>query len=217
MEQRPRVVLLSLDLKDWFDEMYMPHLNKLMANARVQRVKTAKSAIELLSDECPPQAVLVTDSALAEDDKGKVYDALLAYVRQGGTAVFMGHFPSFIRPDNMQKLFARAGLPWKAASYHRTTFALNKETVGTALAARLPATYNQKAVSVGNVRSEEAWYRSTEDSVIESRVFSPDPAFEPTAAPVAVGKVENGRLGYIGDVNAEDEMGDVMLAMCGLL
>lgn len=28
--------------------------------------------------------------------------------------------------------------------------------------------------------------------------------------------VENGKLGYIGDVNAEEELDTVILAMCGL-
>ncbi|AEO58165.1 hypothetical protein MYCTH_2305342 [Thermothelomyces thermophilus ATCC 42464] len=216
MEQ-PRVLLLSLNLESWFDEMYKPHLDKLTARARVHRVKTATAAIRSLSGGPAPHAVLVTDSALAKDAHGQVYDALLAYVRQGGTAVFMAHFPSFIIPGDMQGFFARAGLPWKSGSYHRTTFTLNNEAVGAALAARLPPAYSQKALSVGNVRPGEAWYRSTEGSRIESRVFAPDSAFEPTEAPVAVGKVGNGRLGYIGDVNVEDETGDVVLAMCGLL
>lgn len=39
---------------------------------------------------------------------------------------------------------------------------------------------------------------------------------ETDESPVACASVGQGKLGYLGDVNAERESGDVILAMCGL-
>jgi hypothetical protein len=42
-------------------------------------------------------------------------------------------------------------------------------------------------------------------------------ANEARQAPVALSKVGEGRLGYVGDVNAEEGSVTVVLALCGLL
>ncbi|AEO64182.1 ec13d0af-0fdd-4131-8eec-aabb123d2c42 [Thermothielavioides terrestris] len=230
MEQ-PRVLLISLNLESWFDEMYKPHLDKLRAKARIQRAKTARTALRELSSSSssssssstehpPPAAVLITDAALADPAAGEhaaVLDAVLQYVRRGGTAVCLAHFPSFVAPPDMQPFFRRAGLPWEAGAYERTTFALNRAAVGASLADRLPARYSMKALAVANVAPEQAWYCTDEQSVLESLVWGPEPVRRPGQAPVAVGRVGEGRLAYVGDVNVEEGTGEVILALCGLL
>jgi hypothetical protein len=154
---------------------------------------------------------------VAKQQHTEVYEALLGYIRRGGTAILMAGFANFTPYPAMRAFFEHAGLPWRVGCYLRTTFALNREAVGPALAAALPARYSQKAVFVKDVGSEEAWYRTDEHSVLESLVWAPEPVDCPGEAPVAVGKVEDGRLAYIGDVNVEDGTGDVILALCGLL
>ncbi|KAJ4303992.1 hypothetical protein N0V88_001596 [Collariella sp. IMI 366227] len=162
---RPRVLLLSLHLESWFDDMYAFHLAKLRAAADVQRAETPNAAIQqLLSSDPPPCAVLVTDAALAspagDDDVvnpayAPVHDALLQYVRsRGGTAVFMGHFPSFVAPPDVPGFFARAGLPWDVASYQRENFELNPAAVKGRVGAvvrggcEVAGGYSQKALTV---------------------------------------------------------------------
>jgi hypothetical protein len=216
--EQPRVLLLSIHHDAWFYESYHPHLDKLAAKARLLHARDARSAMHLLSEAAPPPAaVLVTDSAVAGQQHTEVCDALLGYIRRGGTAILMAGFPNCTPYPAMRAFFELAGLPWSVGCYLRSTLALNREAVGPALAAKLPARYSQKAVFVRDVGSGEAWYRTDEQSVMESLVWAAEPIDCPGEAPVAVEKVGDGRLAYIGDVNAEDGTGEVILALCGLL
>jgi len=49
----------------------------------------------------------------------------------------------------------------------------------------------------------------------QSNVFSASPV-DQAQTPVAFTKIGDGSLGYIGDVNAEEESDNVVLAMCGI-
>ncbi|KAI4865392.1 hypothetical protein F4820DRAFT_420307 [Hypoxylon rubiginosum] len=213
---KPRILLVSLNLASFFDGMYGSLLSQLSSKANVQRVKKAESAIRLLSEDPRPAAVLITDEALTLKENARVWEAVLQYVRQGGTSVAMGHFSSFVKPNKMKPFFSKAGLPWESAAYHRTTVVLNREAVGDSLAAHLPPKYSQKALFIKNVVPADAWYVTDEDSVIESHVFAPTGAHVVGESPVVLARVENGKLGYMGDVNAEAGSTDVVLAMCGL-
>ncbi|KAF3764088.1 hypothetical protein M406DRAFT_339791 [Cryphonectria parasitica EP155] len=223
MATKPRVLLISLDLQPFFDDQYSALIDALCNRATIQRAKTADPAIRKLSEDesAPLVAVLITDAVLAnKKNTGKrVWDAVLAYVRRGGTAVVMGHFSSFVKPLNVKPFFEQAGLPWEAGVYHRTTTSLNRTVVAEMLTAvgKLPQSYSQKALAVKNVAPEHVWYASSPDSVIESAVFAPDNAHTPGQAAVALANVGEGRLGYLGDVNAEAESNAVVLAMCGFL
>ena len=211
-----RVLLVSLKLEPYFDEEYKPLLDELALKSRLQRVKSATSAIRLLSEKPAPTAVLVTDQALTERENAGVWETALQYIRQGGTLVAMGHFPTFTPPFDLKPFFAKAGLPWEAGSYHRTTLSLNRAVVKGGMASKLPSDYNQKALAVKNVAPGDMWYRTTPDSVTESRVFPPTSVHNLYESPTTLAKVGNGKLGYVGDVNAGEESNLVILAMCGI-
>lgn len=91
---------------------------------------------------------------------------------------------------------------------------VNPAAMGRALAARLPASYSQKALTLKNVRRTHAWYRPGEGAVVESLVLPPV-TVNPDETAVACARVGRGKLGYMGDVNAEKESDDVILAMIG--
>lgn len=212
---KPRVVLISLNYESFFDELYHDLLTELGSKADLQHAKTAESTVRLLSEQPHPSATLITDEALTNNENTDVWEAVLKYVRQGGTSVVMGHFSSSVKPARIKPFFAKAGLQWEAGSYHRTTLVLNQEAVGSSLAAVLPAKYSQKAVFVKNVADTDAWYHSDENSVNESQVFGPTSANIVGETPVVLTHVGAGKLGYIGDVNAEKGSDAVILAMCG--
>ncbi|KAF9279100.1 hypothetical protein BGZ68_008139 [Mortierella alpina] len=212
-----RVLAISLHNQPWFGEMYAPLLTALKSNAEFQQAKDSTTATRLLSQLPKPVAVLITDEALTLPSNSAVWDAVLEYVRNGGTAVVMGLFPSFVEPDRIKPFFARAGLPWAAGSYNRTTLALNRAVVGEASVSKLPQSYSQKAVFVKNVESEHMWYQTDSSSVVQSKVFAPTSAHKPGETAVAMATVGSGKLGYVGDVNAEDGSTAVVLAMCGFL
>jgi hypothetical protein len=196
--------------------MYKPLLDELALKSHLQRVKSAASAIRLLSGKPAPTAVLVTDHALTEPENASVWETALQYVRQGGTLVAMGHFPSFTPPLDIKAFFAKAGLPWEAGSYDTTTLSLNRAVVKGRAASKLPRKYSQKALAVKNVAPGDVWYHTTSDSVMKSKVFPPTSVHSLNESPAALAKVGNGKLGYVGDVNAEEESNLVILAMCGI-
>ncbi|CAK7227990.1 hypothetical protein SCUCBS95973_006731 [Sporothrix curviconia] len=157
---RPRILMISLDYRPFFDELYAPLLTELGSKASLQRVKKAQPAIRLLAEQPQLSVVLITDEALTVTANARVWEAVLQYVRQGGTAVIMGHFPTYVKPLSVKPFFAKAGLPWESGSYHRTTLVLNRDAVTNDLATKLPPQYSQKAVHVKNVASADAWRQS---------------------------------------------------------
>ncbi|KAM4066135.1 triacylglycerol lipase [Hirsutella rhossiliensis] len=204
MASRKQVLLISLHNLPWFDEMYDALLAAVRSKADLERAEDATSALRLLTQQPPPSAVIVTDEALTFAKNTRIWDATIEYVRQGGTAVVMGLFPSFVQPDKINPFFSRAGLDWEVASYRRTTTVLNRAAVDTALAAKLPPSYSQKAVSVRNFAPTEAWYQPSEDSCVTGE------------SAVVLARLGSGKLGYVGDVNAEKGSDAAILAMCGL-
>ncbi|KAE8414615.1 hypothetical protein BDV36DRAFT_286028 [Aspergillus pseudocaelatus] len=197
--------------------MYAPLITALRSKAEFQRAETTTSAIQFLAQHPEPSVILITDEALTLPKNKAVWEAVLEYVRRGGTAVIMGHFPSFVRPNSLKPFFSQAGLNWETGPYHRTTLAINQTAVGVANAQKLPQRYSQKAVFVKNVVPGDMWYKTDDDSVVESLVFSPTSVNTAGETPVALANVGTGKLGYVGDVNAEEGSNAVILAMCGLL
>ncbi|GKT94474.1 triacylglycerol lipase [Colletotrichum tofieldiae] len=128
----------------------------------------------------------------------------------------MGHFSSFVKPDNIGPFFAKAGLDWESGDYHRTTVTLNPQTAGSA-AVRLPTQHSQKAVFPKGVHPTAVLYGPSETSVTESHVFPTEKIRDLTQAAISFAQVSNGKIGYVGDVNVEEGTDDAILAMCGLL
>jgi hypothetical protein len=91
-------------------------------------------------------------------------------------------------------------------------FHLNEAAEGIT-ASELPSEYSQKAVHLTNVNNEAAWYLPTDDSFVESIVPIPGRAVIPSETPIAFSKLGEGRIGYIGGVNAEEGSSKVVLAM----
>ncbi|KZL85752.1 triacylglycerol lipase [Colletotrichum incanum] len=212
---KPCIVAISLKYESFFDEIYADLLTRLRQKADIQWGKQSSSALSLIQQSPPPTAVLITDAALTEESP-RVWDAIIAYVGQGGTAIAMGHFSSFVKPNKIRPFFAKAGLAWESGDYHRTTVALHAHIAGSA-AERLPTQYSQKAQFLKGVHPHAILYGPNESSVTESRVFPTEKVTDLTQAAVCFAQVRNGKMGYVGDVNAEEETNDVILAMCGLL
>lgn len=124
----------------------------------------------------------------------------------------MGHFSRLVKPLLMNPFFAEAGLWWEAGAYRRVALTLKQSVVGRDLAIKLPSQYAPKALSVRNVAHADTWYHTDENSVVEDLALS-----DMGETPVAFAQVGSGRLGYVGDVNAEEGSDAIIIAMCGLL
>lgn len=132
--------------------------------------------------------------------------------------MLMGYFIYLIPLDHIEPFFATAGLPWEPGTGIETTVAVNEGAVGPALAARLPRRYSLLAGFLKGVAPYDVWYRTDEHSVNESsRVSPPARVYLEGETPVALTRIGNGKLGYIGDIDWEDASSYVVCAMCGLL
>ena len=150
---------------------------------------------------------------------------LANFIREGGgTAIFALVFPSNMPMPEFDSLFAKLGLSgWKHGSYHRTTHMLRTisappdSPLGEMLnrgGNHLARAYSMKALHIARPGEFEAIYSPTRESRIESLVFKIEDLKE---APIAFAKVGRGWVGYVGDVNNEDESRAVILAMLDLL
>ncbi|KAM3428125.1 hypothetical protein MY4824_008999 [Beauveria thailandica] len=213
------VLAISIKNQPWFDEMFAPLLTGIKSKTEFQQTEDATSALRLLSQRPPPSTVLITDQALTLPENAAVWTAVLNYVAGGGTVIIMGFFPCFVLPDDIKPFFTRAGLPWARGTYQRTTMTVNKAAAAAAGVniQKLPQSYSQKAVYVSNVSDEDMLYKTDGNSVLESLVFAPESAHVPGETAVALSRVGAGRIGYVGDVNAEAGSHVVVLAICGLL
>ncbi|KAK7219145.1 hypothetical protein V2G26_007148 [Clonostachys chloroleuca] len=142
----PRIVAISLQHLSFFDDNFAVLFTDLSRQADIQWGKEPAAALDLLQQSPAPSAVLITDAALTQRSSDtRVWEAILSYVRQGGTAIAMGHFSSFAKPNDIESFFAKAGLTWQVGAYHRTDVALNCE-LATTLAPDLSARYSLKAL-----------------------------------------------------------------------
>jgi hypothetical protein len=106
----------------------------------------------------------------------------------------MGLFSNFVRPNDIGPFFAKAGLQWSVGNYHHVNVSFNSD----ALEATLPVAYSLKAQFLRGVDASAILY-----------------GFDGEAA-IAFGQFGEGRIGYVGDVNAEEGTSAALIAMCGL-
>jgi len=191
-------------------------MNAITAKSRLRQATTAQEALELFDQNDSPKGVLVTDPGIVASRNNAVSKKLAGYVRNGGTLVLGGLFSAQIRPNDLGKyLREKWDLPWEAGSYHRTTLFLNPAVVIRPSSGLLPS-YSHKAVFLKHVDPDMAWYAATDRSVIESRVPLPGPGIDLLETSVAFARLENGWVGYVGDVNGEEGTTAVVLEMLGL-
>ena len=214
----PVVYVLALD--DSLPESLLGHvhghlLDRLKQKAELKKAETTAHALDLLNEPATPQAILVTDTGVLKKKNNQVSQKLFDYARDGGIVVLGCVFSSTARPSDLRNFFRKWDLPWEKSEYLRTIVALNSTANGVP-STGLPAWYSQKAVFLAPVDPEAVWYRPTGTSVRDSAVFGADSVSTSHTA-VAYTKVGNGSLGYIGDVNGEDETTDVVLGMMRLL
>lgn len=209
--------MLALDHQPFFDDMYQSLLRELGSLGHLKRVKNPETALRLLSSEQLPTVVLLTDAGLSQPRHAAVWEAVVKYIREGGTAIAMGLFSGFIKPADFKPFFSKAGLAWDMTDYHRTDVSLNPSAHDYSTFTKgMARTYSQKAVFAGNVLLGDAWYITTENSRVQSAVFPSDDTHRVGKSPVAFARVGEGRFGYLGDVNAEPESDTAIIAMCRL-
>jgi hypothetical protein len=210
MAGKPHVLLLTLEKQPCFEEMFHHLLSSLQQEFIVFHDEKIESAVDHLRSDSLA-AVLIADSGIARKSAKRIYPELQTYAQEkGGTAIFCGLFSGFCRTDDYDKSFRIFGLDWTRGSYTRTDWSL---ITGTILGNDLPKQYSMKADCMWVTSA--GIYRRSDGARDHSAVFEADPVpsrrEDIAVAFTACGK---GFVGYIGDVNAEQESTHVVLAMC---
>ncbi|KAK7937820.1 Transcription factor [Apiospora aurea] len=125
----------------------------------------------------------------------------------------MGLFSSYVKPNDIRPFFAKAGLNWDVGEYCRMVVAINP-TAAANLTITLPAQYSQKAQFLKGVEATAILYGF--DNHSESDVLPLHIIEDRTETAIAFAQVGRGKIGYVGDVNVEEETDAVVLAMIGL-
>lgn len=172
-------------------------------------------SVETLQAKCatckPKETVLLfTNETIAK--KKDLHEMVCKFVSRGGLAIIGCLFSSFTTPPMTDALFNALGLPWKTSNYCRTTFGLTE--VGKLLQlTNVPQRYSAKAVQLADVPAEQKLYKPVEDATTESMVFSTEPA-DTSLVLSAFGKIGEGAVAYVGDVNAEEGSDSLTVALC---
>ncbi|KAK3402982.1 hypothetical protein B0T20DRAFT_12197 [Sordaria brevicollis] len=236
-----RILVISLEYSEAFDDMINFFLTPMSQLALVQRVKKASTLTRLLSKQDatgPYNALVLTDAALTLPENRPLWEQVLAYLRRtGATAVLTGLVASFVLPDDLDEFFNVSGLrDWKGGMYQRNVIVMNEEADGLRDATHfdihdrngLQTMYSAKSLCLSGVQHQHRWY--IPDGTVNDGLGAlsaagwlargPDgrnPEKVALQAAVAYGPLgEKGRIGWVGDVNCEQASCKVVLAMCGL-
>lgn len=199
IQDKPQILLLRLSATElpFFEEMAAGFMQAFQNAADVKTATTSTEASRLLSDV---SAVFVADAGIVEKKNLSLLKSLVGFAKGGGRVIFGGLFPSFIRPNELNTLLATSWqVPWKTGDYLRTDFIAN-----TAVKIPLPniaKSYSMKALHLDRVGPDQRVYLGNNS---------------PTQSPATITSIGTGVLGYIGDVNMEQETTTLILAMLGL-
>ncbi|KAK0227915.1 hypothetical protein IW262DRAFT_1347813 [Armillaria fumosa] len=199
------ILLLSLENEASFDEIHAHLLSALRSKARVERALTQSEALTFLASP-DLGGVFVTDPGITHKKHDSILTKLIQYTKAGGLVVIGGFFSTFVSFVDMDKFWLKWGQTWKMGSYHCETFYRNASNSTVQVNPSLANDCTMKAVYLKNVKPSSAMYMGTEqshDGDIET--------------PVIHTKLGLGYLGYLGDVNAEQNSTNVLLSMLGLL
>lgn len=213
------MISLALQGTVQFESMGQQIFSALSKHAQLVPATTSESAVTHLSTEPKPVAVLLTHPDVAQYEA--VIDCLREWVNAGGRMIvgfpeFVSHLPL----PQYESFFRLWNLRWAAGAFHRTTFALNPAGIPSPLRPNaLFAAYSIKAVHLKRVKGKHRVYVPLAPSHIEDSASQPGEQVsgvlleECSAAWAPVGR---GFVGFIGDVNAEEESTRLVLEMCGL-
>eukprot|EP01025_Chloroclados_australasicus_P030474 TRINITY_DN3057_c1_g3_i1.p1 TRINITY_DN3057_c1_g3~~TRINITY_DN3057_c1_g3_i1.p1 ORF type:complete len:260 (-),score=11.60 TRINITY_DN3057_c1_g3_i1:321-1100(-) len=164
----------------------------------------------------PSTQSFLRDSILREE--------FVKFVRMGGTIFFQGE------GEAMCSIFSDwFGKPWNFEGdfYRRTVFSKNNLSEGWGdgfsdiymrrrdKSFELPSTYCVKACMLSNVSPVERVFETNNSSTTMSLVpFMSDVTMQPGMCPLAMGKFQEGFIGFFGDVNAEKSTVDIISEIC---
>lgn len=212
-------LIITLEDEEVFHRIHEEQVSTLKDNDEVKTASTSAQALQLLQSP-DLRAIYVADAGIIKSTNARVLTKVVEFTKSGGTLVVGGMFPSMASNPEMSKFFSAFGLSWKRGSYGWNEF----DAVWTSETGKrnpsLPESYSMKAVNIESIRPSDVVYMQGgdlwDDDDDDFNVFT-KPATPGFESPVLRTRVGNGYLGYVGDVNGEDESTEVVLALLDLL
>jgi hypothetical protein len=198
----PNLLVISLEgFSASSRQMYPQLFPKILSRTAVHESLTTEDALNYIGAGWP-NVILVSDSAIIEDENSELLAATINWIKHGGTIVFMGFFASTVESDKLNAMFKEQfGLKWRVSEYGSHDVRLHHSVDENMLRkASLVRAFQAKAVYLGHVPTSDI-------------VYAGGPRNLAYAAFVRVGL---GKVGYIGDVDFGEEPERLILAMCHL-
>lgn len=184
--------------------MYYPFLVAIRQSYTVQTCFGSIQAAAIIDSS--PYAVIVAAGGLAEKKYETIADKLAKYARKGGVVLHGMDFSSSVAPGDLNRYWSTVwNIPWTIGSYQRTDSILNPGFSGIIDTAGLLASCCPKALCLKVIDQDDAIYTATEESLRSD-----------DQSPAVCRAVGSGRVGYIGDVNAEQESLDISKRILGM-
>lgn len=186
-------------------------------------VESFKAMEDVFNHPIRPSAIFCSSGDFAKRGQREMWKTTRDWVTAGGRFVIGGPGVGNMRYDAVNEMLSGLGLPWQMLEYSRTTHFRNDEhplfaALPPKAVARtfLPKSYSMKSVMLEGVAEQDALYRSTNESQVESMAM----AFlggEMSAGKVAVAAtaVGQGWIGWVGDVNQEGDSDKVVCFLLG--
>ncbi|KAJ5784863.1 uncharacterized protein N7503_010075 [Penicillium pulvis] len=200
-------------------------------NERAEYFKQVRQRYQAILDliQGGYDVVFVNAEIMTRRTYSDVWQAVVEFVHNGGTAICIGDFNRAYHrisarnpPENPYYLpnpFNTAGLPWKFEEKYSCRIYLNDRytPLPDAHLANLPDTYHTHSIFLTGVDVADAWYRSTPVDIAFLPVVEPhhvNPRVNPFAFPVVRTEVGRGRLGYVGEIGTATPIA-IIMAMAG--
>jgi hypothetical protein len=200
----PNVLILSFEGFSFSSrQLYEQLLPKIISRAVVHESVTLQDAHHYVSSGWP-NVILVTDPIITHEDK-ESRDLLAEVVKlthQGCTTILMGFFAAAVHFGRLNEVLKEFGLRWRTSEYTKHDTKLHVLDENSMRTTTLAPTFYAKALYLSHV--------STAQTVYSGRTGADPNAY------AAYARVGLGKLGYIGDVNFDEEPERLILAMCHL-
>lgn len=196
------LLLLSLEgfsASSW--QVFPPLFSKIHSRTVVHESITSEGALNYIKSGWL-NIILISDPAIVDENNRELLAATLEWVKHGCTMVCMGFFAATIQYPRLDAMFKEHfGFKWRAAEYTKHDVRLQRNVDETMIRrASLMPDFYAKALYLSHVPASETVYTGGSAN----------------AAYAAFASVGLGKLGYIRDVNIDEEPERLILAMCHL-
>lgn len=237
-QQKPTILLLSLsrETTTHIDGLHFPLLREtigmLQEKALIKRATSLSGALKYLNHN-RPDGILVADDSLMLECNKELLGRTVAFAQYGGTVVFGLLFADNVDyhgVEGLNRFWEESwGLPWKVREavndsglLRLNMFALNTPNAPGSqeisqvynLAWLLPRYEQVTTALLYNVPKEHCWYFRTDDLHYDIQcVYNSDPVIDHSETVVAMSRVGDGYVGFIGGNGLEIGTSLVLMRM----